>query len=131
MGGEIAVVDLLVLLIAFLVHEWGHIIPLWIWVGRLPPVKITKFFSIVVGNQKFCKDLTFRQVGFVAFAGIVAGLVPLTVFQNWFTLFLYCVACCFDISTIVIFFNSNGVADVKVKDLVLKIGKRGEVEKSV
>ena len=102
-------------LLAIIIHELGHLVPLWIFCGKFPGINFNKFLSISVGDKEIAAELTLKQATVVSFLGIVFGLVPIIYFGNFWLLFFYWLACSSDICNVVLFFKWNKFVDVKLK----------------
>ena len=109
--------DLLVLFIAFLIHEFGHIIVFTIITGKIPPIKVhPKWLWVQVGDEKYMGNITLEDNMFSALMGILLGLMYLSFAVAgtglWFVYLLMSVV---DISIIVQYFIGKEFRKTKIK----------------
>ena len=125
MTGLLTTYEILVFLLCFLVHEWGHYILALKYDCR--PVFNFKWYGMSIGGLYY--KLTYLQYMYVLWAGILIGLIPsflLNLVDGTHTIFFmaYIAMSGADIYTIIVLTNKISVhGNRKLVDLPFLIPK--------
>lgn len=66
--------ELIIFLVALIIHEIAHIVFLWLFLGRIPKVKYSiSNKEIVIGEPKDYRNLTKIQKFMVYMSGVLVG----------------------------------------------------------
>lgn len=100
-------VDVVILIMAVIVHEIGHIISFYFTSKRFPLVSL-KRWGIEVGGGEYLKKRTLNEVTLSAYIGILVGLIYLIILgvDNNFYL-IYFLMCFIDFSIILQYYQAE------------------------
>lgn len=69
---------IMVFLISIIIHEIGHIIGYLLFRKKFPPIHF-RWWGVKIGDKKFIKPYTLKQMAIIAFMGIYSGLLYLII----------------------------------------------------
>jgi hypothetical protein len=90
---------ILVLIVSIIIHELGHIIAYLLY-GLKPSVKLKWYLAIEIGEEHLM-NLTPIQLGWIGWAGIWAGAIPIVIWFSSTLGILYLLLCAIDITTLI------------------------------
>lgn len=95
------VYQLILFLIAVVIHEIGHITMFVYFTKKFPPIKFSIFGSIFLGSEEYSQNMTLRQYATTAIVGVVYGLIYLTITNAYIsTINVYLLTSLYDIHII-------------------------------
>ena len=115
--------ELVIFLVAVVLHEAGHIIQFYYLAKRFPTVKFTKWGLITVSTEEERGEYTLTNHAQVAFAGIYVGVIYIAIMQlllhvNMFSIIMiYLVGCGFDVLIIFSYYSNKDLRNIKLKYL--------------